>query len=72
MYSTHIIIWHNAHSGTTPPVELVNTIIECNSPEDALVKVKDIKDATPTANECWFYMKDYWNNNTKQQFCHYS
>jgi len=76
-YKTQVYIW--SAIGNTPITgrtgayqdELVNTIIDCTDPSDALAKVLEIKKATPYADQCYFNMIDYPNQNTKSKFCHY-
>jgi hypothetical protein len=76
-YKTQVYIWSDI--GHTPITNrpgdyqdtLVDTIIECTDPEDALAKVLEIKKATPHACQCYFNMIDYPNQNTKSKYCHY-
>lgn len=76
-YKTQVTIWSaNGHTpitgrGQSFCDELVNTYIECSDPADALVKVLELKKATPHAYACHFNMVDYPNQNTKSKFCHY-
>ncbi len=76
-YKTQVYIWSDiGHTPVTGRVgsyqdTLVDTIIECTDPADALAKVLEIKKATPHAYQCYFNMEGYWNQNTKSKFCHY-
>lgn len=73
-YTTEIHIWSAA--GNTPITNregafcdlLVNTKIECTSPQDAITKALSIMSVTPHSNKAHYYMPDFPNQNQRTHF----
>ena len=75
-YKTIVKVWSDVghtpitNRGSSYQDELVHTEIECTDPTDAFNKTLEIKRQTPHAYQCYFYMPDYPNQNTRSRFCH--
>lgn len=75
-YPTEIKIW--SRIGCTPITKrggsycdlLVDTVLECATPTEALALTKEIIRATPNGDYGHFYMPTYWNQNTRSNFTH--
>lgn len=70
-YKTHITIW-SALSHTRPAQydELLKVTVDCESPDEALAITKKLISETQHADNGYFNMPDYPNQNTRKRFTH--